>query len=385
MSASSLFPERFERTRALTLELVALASDDEVRRALHPDLSPVLWHLGHIAAFEAAWLLGEPLDLRFDPRALKKTVRPARLPARADVLAFAADVRRRVRPRLDDGDPVLLQMVWSHEQQHAETIAWSLRLRSAERRARVPWPLPDVDAPASPASELAFHAGEVELGEPDTTVGQDNERAVHRVPLAPFAIDARPVTNAEWLGFIDAGGYERAEWWTAEGWAWREKAGVTHPATWARVPGGWLLRAFAGDVPLPMGHPVEGVSAHEADAYACWAGKRLPTEAEWERAARQVGAASPRIGLRAGATRAAGADDWTGNVWEWTASAFAAYPGFEPGPYGGYSAPYFDGRHRVLRGGSWATQEANARASFRNWFEPHWRVVFAGLRCARSL
>lgn len=401
-AAAEALAGELEATRRLTLRLVAAASDEELRTAWHGDFSPVGWHLGHVAAFEAGWVLerahGEPplpaaVRERFDPRATPKP-RRTELPVRAALLELARDVRRRTlghlasdaargaRGTLVDGGYVY-RFVLAHEQQHAETMATVLRLRPAPSRERSGFPLP-APGPFRRRAPLHVPGGSAMIGSarPDA---YDNERGTHEVQLEPLDLDGQPATNADWLEFIASGGYLRRELWSEAGWAWLARARVCAPSTWLAAPRGHLLRAMGGDAPLPLSHPVEGVAAFEAEAYARFRGGRLPTEAEWEAAAHLAVDASPRLGLVCGATRAVGeAPDLLGNVWEWTASTFAPYPGFRPFPYDGYSATWFDGCHRVLRGGSWATQARVATPTFRNWYPPGWREMFAGVRVARD-
>jgi iron(II)-dependent oxidoreductase len=242
----------------------------------------------------------------------------------------------------------------------------------------------------------------------------DNELPAHAVSLAAFKIDRLPTTNEEYARFIAEGGYERREWWDEEGWRWRERENWTRPLYWTpqNLDGGpaprWSVRAMFEEGALKPEHPVAGVSWYEAAAYARFAGKRLPTEAEWEKAA-SWDAAKGRKRLYAWGDEAptpahgnfdlrqwettpvgsypAGASlygclDMTGNVWEWTSDAFAGYANFTPYPYPEYSEVWFDGDHRVLKGGSWATHPSLLRTSFRNFFRPHFRIGFAGIRCA---
>jgi iron(II)-dependent oxidoreductase len=270
-----------------------------------------------------------------------------------------------------------------------------------------------------PACELVLGAGN------DDRFVYDNELPARVVSVPAFKIDRAPVTNEEFARFVAEGGYARRELWDEEGWAWREREGWEHPLYWlcdgasrqtrsqsaSSDPSSWRVRAMFGEEPLPPDHPVSGVSWYEAEAYARWAGKRLPTEVEWERAAswddekrskrlyawgddeptdelcnfdlRRWGT-TPVGAFPAGASPV-GCLDMTGNVWEWTSSKFAGYPGFRAFPYPEYSEVWFDEDHRVLRGGSWATDASVLRTTFRNFFRRHFRIAFAGLRCASDL
>lgn len=419
--------EARKRTRAL-LNLVIEEAD--LRRPPSEGFRPLLWHLGHVGAFEEYWFLhrvkGEPPESErytalFDP--IKTPREDANnLPPIPEIERYLARVRLgslALLASVDTGGPdrlthggYIFDLVLEHERQHQETICYLLQMLDP-RLKRKPQ-LPEEASLAEPAvaSPEMVHvpAGEFEMGADLSAFVYDNEMPLHRVDLRAFRIDRCPVTNREFAQFIEEGGYDARALWDAEGWAWKQEQKIEHPLYWSRPEPGalWRVREMFEERDLPPDHPVTGVSWHEAAAYARFAGKRLPTEAEWEKAAswdpenlrkrrfswgderaradltnfdNNHWRTSPVAAFPEGKS-AYGCFDLTGNVWEWTASAFSAYPGFEPFPYPEYSELWFDGDHMVLKGGSWTTRGELLRCSFRNFFRPRFRAAFAGFRCA---
>jgi ergothioneine biosynthesis protein EgtB len=291
-----------------------------------------------------------------------------------------------------------------HRLLHAETLCYLLR--RLDLRFKRPGPLPEQSArPVKPAPRRV-PAGPATLGLDRAAVphlGWDNEYPEHTLQVPAFTIASLPVSNGAWLDFVEAGGYRERALWDAEAWAWVTRAGVTHPAFWRPAGGGWNWAAMFGEVPLPLDWPVY-VSHAEASAYARWKRARLPTEAEWHRAAYGGGSgpfpwagafATPGVhgnfgfahfdpvasGSHPAGDSPLGVQDLVGNGWEWTSTVFAPFDGFEVLPfYPGYSASFFDGRHHVLKGASARTDAAFLRPSFRNWFQPHYQHAFAKFR-----
>jgi ergothioneine biosynthesis protein EgtB len=347
-----------EKARGYLLRAAACLPAQRWSERPSPAYSPAGWHIGHVATMQARWLLpghemGERFGGFFDPLRTGKEVR-GELPGPEQLRTYLDDVLHGVRERLRaghvpaaDGLPhaYLVHHMAQHELQHAEHLHVIAAL--CERRLQRG---PRAIAPCEPP-RLDFPRGlDVQLGNDDPAEAYDNERPPRAAHVAPFWIDAAPATARDFGRFIERGGYREARFWTAEGWGWRSEHSV-------EMPLGWLDA-------LPDA-PVTCISWYEADAYARWRGGRLPTEEEWE------------------AARRAGMPGW-GEVWEWTSSWFAPYPGFRAYPYDEYSSRWF-GTHKVLRGGSWATHPRLERPSFRNWYEPGFREIPAGLRCAGGL
>jgi gamma-glutamyl hercynylcysteine S-oxide synthase len=417
MSATATaLAERLEATRARTRELLAPLSPEDLARQHSPILSPPLWDLGHIAAYEELWLvrrltgaaslhpeLEDVYDAFETPRS-KRSEAPI-LGERA-ALRYLDEVRARALDVLagadlsEDADPLtargfVFDMVAQHEAQHTETVLQCLQMLPAGRYAPAGRrPLP---APAGPAGRwVEVPGGAFEMGARGAGFAYDCERPAHRREVAAFEMARDPVTCGEHLAFMADGGYARPQLWTAAGWEWREANAVEAPLYWKRDgEGGWLERRFDRREPVDPERALCHVSAHEADAHAAWAGARLPTEAEWELAAQGAPAAAGAANLDqlAFEPAARGAYDpapsgcrgMIGDVWEWTSTAFDGYPGFRAFPYPEYAEVFFGARYRVLRGGSWATQPIAARISFRNWDLPERRQIFSGLRLARDL
>jgi gamma-glutamyl hercynylcysteine S-oxide synthase len=359
-------------------------SDADLDRQHHPLMSPLVWDLGHIAAFEDLWLCREAgLDLlRPDLAELYDATETPRgergdlpYPRRAEAIAYMEAVRERTRANLDGLSPFIAEMLIQHEHQHNETMLQTLQLAEPGVYA------PERERPAGAAASggVDFEAGTAEIGFDGDGFAYDNERPRHAVELSAYRIDRAPVTNAQFLAFVADGGYRRAELWSPEGWRTREREGWERPLYWTADG---EVRRFDRIEPLEPELPVMHVSWFEADAYARWRGARLPTEVEWEHAATALDSrrgALDQLGFGPGP-----AGPFVGDCWEWTATEFGGYPGFEAYPYPEYSAIFFGQGYRVLRGGSWATRPRVARETFRNWDHPERRQIFAGFRCAED-
>jgi iron(II)-dependent oxidoreductase len=409
-----------EEARRRTLELLAPVPECDQRRQVSELMSPLCWDLAHIGHFEELWLVralvgAPPTEAAFDD-VYDAFKHPRRDRPALDILdaagarAFDAQVRTRAlevldQLDLDDGDPLrddgfVYGMVVQHEHQHDETLLATLQLMDdfAHPAADGTSEALDVSARVDVPHDVLVPAGDHVMGTDSDPWAYDNERPMHVVELDAYRIDTTAVTNAAYAAFVDAGGYDDRAHWTDEGWAWRTDAGLEAPQYWARDrAGAWTRRRFGRTEPVPPDEPVQHVCWYEADAYARWSGARLPTEAEWEAAARGTPLAGADLWREGGrrfapapvgtvddVVSAHGARGMVGGVWEWTASDFRAYPGFRSFPYREYSEVFFGPDYKVLRGGSWATHPAAVRTTFRNWDFPIRRQIFAGFRCARD-
>ncbi len=417
--------EALTEARERTLELVSPVSDSDLERVHSTLMSPLAWDLGHIAAFEDLWLVhrfgGRPL-LRDDladvydafetPRAGRGEL-PFLLPNEAR--DYLLEVRARTLEVIDERgveDGFIHEMVIRHEHQHNETMLQTLELARLGgydipgRRAH-----PSAPGLLEPGLEFVHVApGACTLGASATGFAYDNERPRHRTDVRGYLLGHTPVTNASYLTFVEGGGYERREWWSDEGWAWKEDYDISRPGCWTADLGSeWRLGTLR---PLDPDEPVVHVSWFEADAFARAHGARLPTEIEWEKAATwdqeleaarpfpwgdatidsrahanvdQLGAGPASAGAHAAGISPYGCLGMIGDVWEWTSSDFGGYPGFTPYPYEQYSQVFFGDGYKVLRGGSWATRARVATPTFRNWDYPQRRQIFSGFRLAKDV
>ncbi|WP_038020785.1 ergothioneine biosynthesis protein EgtB [Synechocystis sp. PCC 7509] len=405
--------------RTGTLELFESIDETTFCHQAHSEFSPVGWHLGHIGYTESLWLLERQTGIKpefpeyrrlFVADGLPKSER-VKLPPISEIKTYLEAIRNKVLLRLETVDLEQEERLWrwllQHESQHTETIAFVMQLQRWHDRAPVgaSWQNlttqnkftvhPALNSSTVPANCLDSEMVCIESGEftqgNDSIDALDNERTAHQVCLDTYYIDRYPVTCGQYRAFIEAGSYQNPTWWSKSGWKWVQSGQVTKPLYWSEDHR-W------------DNHPVCGVSWYEADAYARFVGKRLPSEAEWEKAAggdctypwgediptenhcnhdNTVNQTTPVNAYPVGQS-VYGCYDLLGNVWEWTSTIFEGYEGFASYPYPGYSQVYFDREHWVLKGGSWATRPWALRSSFRNWYYPDVRQILAGFRCAKN-
>src|SRR6185436_13192585 len=430
--------EVLTRARDRSQLLTDAVDDDDLVRQHSPLMSPLVWDLAHIGNQEELWLVrdvGGRAPVRQDIDGLYDAFRHPRadrpllpLLGPAQARGYVREVREKVLDVLDhsplEGRPLLHRafafgMVAQHEQQHDETMLATHQLRSGGVALGAP-PPPSPRSPRSPqspqrdarvlADEVLVPGGPFTMGTSTEPWALDNERPAHVVDVGPFFIDTAAVTNGAYLAFIDAGGYDDPRWWTARGWEHRQAVALSAPRFWQREGDTWWRLRFGIREQVPPYEPVMHVCFHEAQAYAAWAGRRLPTEAEWEKAARwdpatgrsrrypwgdeDPGPQHANLGQRhlrpaeAGAyplgASPLGVQQLIGDVWEWTSSDFHGYPGFTAFPYPEYSRVFFGPDYKVLRGGSFGSDAVVVRGTFRNWDYPVRRQIFAGFRCARD-
>jgi gamma-glutamyl hercynylcysteine S-oxide synthase len=415
-----------QRARERTLRLVDF-DDAELRRQYDPLMSPLVWDLAHIGQQEELWLLrgGDPdrpgilsgavedlYDAFVHSRASRVDL-PLLSPGQART--YCRTVRAASLDALDQlpDEPdhnFVYGMVVSHENQHDETMLQALNLRTGPPLLLEARTLPPGRAGLAGTS-VEVPGGPFVLGvdAADEPFSLDNERPAHVVDLPTFRIGRVPVTNGEWRQFVDDGGYRQPRWWSARGWQHRQTEDLTAPQFWNAD--GQSRTRFGHVEDIPADEPVQHISYFEAEAYAAWAGARLPTEREWEKAcawdpqrgARRRypwGAAEPSsayanlggdalrpapVGAYPAGASAYGVEQMLGDVWEWTSSELEPWPGFTPMIYQRYSEPFFGADYKVLRGGAWAVESATVRPSFRNWDHPYRRQIFSGVRLAWSV
>ncbi|HEU5077275.1 MAG TPA: DinB family protein [Polyangiaceae bacterium] len=378
--------QRLQRTSHRLSTLCEDLDDMMLRQQFDAEFSAIGWHLGHVAWQEELWVLRDrfnepPLEVAFD--AVFDAARPHKhrrgplLPEKSVLLDYRREVRARVLDRLeqiiDDGSKQLmrgaglLRFVANHESQHAEIVA---ALRLAGELSLTASVLPEPQRVEALNEWVGFAGGDFIMGTSVHPDRFDNEAPEHVATVSPFQLARAPVTNGAWLEFVARGGYRDPALWSEAGFAWARAGGVEQPLYWSfDERNGWRERTLFGTKALERERPVCHVSWYEADAFARFAGARLPSEAEWEWAA----SSEPQL------------TQMFGSVWQWTGDVFAPYPGFEPQPYRDYSAPWFDGQHRVARGGAFVTEAEIARTTFRNWYLPHSRRAFLGLRLAKDV
>ena len=431
---ASQLVEAVHDTRRRTLDLVQDLTDEQLRVPKLDTVNPVAWELGHVAFFYDVFLLRilgadqfllEGAEDLYDSfKVLHEDRWKLGLPSRTETMAYMARVAERVVGRLESHEPdgretYLYLLSVLHEDMHGEAFTMmrqTLGYPAPKLRASPASGSPVPPHPERSLGDVAIPGGTFDLGAGhDTPFLFDNEKWAHPVDVAPFRMSRLPVTDGQFAEFVEDQGYQRRELWSTEGWIWRSKAHATHPVYWKKAGNSWMLRQFDRWAPIPTNAPVMHVNWFEAEAFCRWANRRLPTETEWDLAAggepisdgrgitsrkrrypwgnvpptpdhasldsRHLGCAD--VDAYPAGDSAFGCRQMLGNVWEWTDSAFYPFPGYlVDWPYREYSAPWF-GTRKVLKGGAWATRSRLACNSYRNFFEPFRRDIFAGFRtCA---
>lgn len=413
--------DRLDHARAQTDKLFEIVRPESLYDRPIAERHRIVFYIGHLEAFD--WNLLRPqarlrpfdesLDRLFafgiDPvDGGLPSDQPADWPAIEEVRRYAARVRQQLDPVLRDAPDILLNTAIEHRLMHAETLAYMLHQLPLETKIRqAQADVPERAQPRPESIEIPEERITLGLSRDSADFGWDNEYDAHTVNVPAFTIDRYKVTNGQYLEFMRAGGYRDRSLWTVTDWEWKTANDVSHPAFWKRSGDSWYLRTMFDEIALPPSRPVY-VSQAEASAYARWIGKRLPTEAEWQRAAYGSGSGAERrfpwgdhapgpehgyfgfdrwdpvpVDAFPRARSAFGLDGLLANGWEWTATPFGPFEGFEPHAfYAGYSANFFDNKHFVMKGGSPRTDQSMLRRSFRNWFQPHYPYVYAGFRCA---
>jgi len=426
--------ERLTDARLRTDDLFAVVKPDSLYERPIAERHRIIFYVGHLEAFDWNLLHERVLGLKSFCPELDRLFAfgidpvggglPTDQPSEWPLLTAVRDYVRKTRGILDekladaltdsvppapDGFPLstLLHVAIEHRLMHAETLAYMLHQLPLSKKVPRKEPT-NIDTPPVAHRSIDIPAGSVTLGLPRATslFGWDNEFEAHRVDVPAFSIDQYQVTNQQYLDFIDASGYDNREFWGNEDWDWKSQHNISRPAFWKREGDRWLYRTMFDEIPLPLNWPAY-VSQAEAKAYARWAGKSLPTEAEWQRAAYGSANGDERaypwgeeepaekfgnfdfarwspapVNAFPQGQSAFGVEGMLGNGWEWTSTEFSPFPGFEPFPfYRGYSADFFDGKHFVLKGGSARTAACMLRSTFRNWFQSHYQFAYTGFRC----
>ena len=400
---------RFEHVRATSRKLAAPLSPEDMLAQSMPDASPAKWHLAHTSWFFETFVLlprgFAPYDLAFQylfnsyyealgerqPRSARGLITR---PSAPEVMAYRSHVEAGIAEVLGEGvdseTAALITLGLAHEEQHQELLLTDLLHLFAQNRLKPAYLTQPLGRACSGETKAptftAFEGGIVAIGHDGDGFSFDNEGPQHEVLLRPYRLADRLVTNAEWLAFMEDGGYRRADLWLSDGWACRQAEGWEAPLYWDMAEAGWTAFGLHGVQPLEPDAPVVHVSFYEADAFARWSGARLPLEAEWENAARLSDAPGALLEDEHFRPRPASGDalaQMLGDAWEWTASPYVGYPGFSPatGAVGEYNGKFMINQ-MILRGGSCVTPAAHIRTSYRNFFQPHQRWQFSGLRLA---